>query len=874
MRRINHKAGKLLALYTLLFAVSFIAAFWAFFAYNKTFIWNSDGLRQHFPVLVYLGQYFRDIIRNFLSGNFTVPMFDFSIGQGNDIVSTFSNYGLGDPLMFLAALCPTKYMEFMYDFLIVLRMYLAGASFLYFCCCRKKEAADGLIGALLYVFCGFVFWAVRHTFFITPMIYLPLLLAGVEHVMKKQGNKLFILAVCVSLCSGFYYFYMMSIFMLVYALIRFWEKEHKNTGREFLDIFFRCLGNYLIGILMACVSLLPAIMGFLDSTRTVIDKVNPGNLLHYSLDYYKNFLVHFIEMPGSMDYTGFGVLCLAAVVTCFWGKDRKKIGLKLGMILGFAVMCIPFGGYLFNAFGYVTNRWALHFSFLIAFVTVCMLPRIRNIKKAEFACLVLVGGGYGLALLFWGKANAVWYHAVLLILYMLTLSAVKIWGVAKRTYCMAAVSVFLVVVNIGINGTYLFSPNMANGIREYADRGSTLAAYETNAICAVPAEEGFFRVEADSTQGIPNVPCLTGKNSFSLYYSVINHRLLQMELEQENAPGVFQGHRIFGNDSRTFLNELASVKYGVYSSAQSAPYGYEPTDISGIYENQYALGAVYFYDSYIPRADYEQMNGMRKQEALMQGCVLEDAPEKFPKTQLKSNLQKIDYEIAEADGITLDLKNGVISSDKAKASLTLRFNGISNAETYLRIGGMEVAECPVVNFWGIAGSGNTKKHFHVSTDKYELYFGRKDYSINFGYHREPLTTLTLEFESDFTASIEDLAVYCQPMDDYSDQVERLKDGGYDNIVWKDNKMSGSFEVKKDKIVCFSVPYSSGWHAYVDGKPVEISEANTLYTAFLLSAGRHEVELRYTTPGIRVGAVFSLLGWILFVGWEVRKRENK
>ena len=101
----------------------------------------------------------------------------------------------------------------------------------------------------------FFSFAIRHPFFLNPMIYLPLLLMGVEKIYRKEKPYLFILMVTVAAISNFYFFYMLTVAAVVYALIRF--PEYKEAG------FFRTLGRfsgwYLLGIGLSAVNLVACI---------------------------------------------------------------------------------------------------------------------------------------------------------------------------------------------------------------------------------------------------------------------------------------------------------------------------------------------------------------------------------------------------------------------------------------------------------------------------------------------------------------------------------------------------------------------------------------------------------------------------------------
>jgi hypothetical protein len=51
---------------------------------------------------------------------------------------------------------------------------------------------------------------------------------------------------------------------------------------------------------------------------------------------------------------------------------------------------------------------------------------------------------------------------------------------------------------------------------------------------------------------------------------------------------------------------------------------------------------------------------------------------------------------------------------------------------------------------------------------------------------------------------------------------------------------------------------------VDGKRAELLQADTMFSALLLSEGSHDIELTYQTPGLRLGAVVSLGTVVLFI----------
>ena len=94
-----------------------------------------------------------------------------------------------------------------------------------------------MIGAIIYIFSGYaILTAVRHPFFINPMIQLPLLLIGMDMIRNHKKPFLFILALSYSALCGFYFLYMMTIMLAVYGLISYFSI---NKIKEFLkDVLF------------------------------------------------------------------------------------------------------------------------------------------------------------------------------------------------------------------------------------------------------------------------------------------------------------------------------------------------------------------------------------------------------------------------------------------------------------------------------------------------------------------------------------------------------------------------------------------------------------------------------------------------------------
>lgn len=61
---------------------------------------------------------------------------------------------------------------------------------------------------------------------------------------------------------------------------------------------------------------------------------------------------------------------------------------------------------------------------------------------------------------------------------------------------------------------------------------------------------------------------------------------------------------------------------------------------------------------------------------------------------------------------------------------------------------------------------------------------------------------------------------------------------------------------------------------MDGQEVQPLRANTMYLALPLTAGTHTIELRYTTQGLRAGAIGSAAGILAFCCVLLCSRRTK
>ena len=382
------------AVYTALALIFFAGIYFLFFRAGKSLVWSSDGMKQHYISLAYYGNYLRSIVKNiFIEHTFEIPLWDLHIGYGADIVSTLNYYVLGDPLNLLSVLVPERYTEYLYGFLIFLRMYLAGFAFSRFCFYHKNKQMPVLLGCMIYITSLWVLaTGFDHPFFVNPCIYLPFLLLGVDRILTERKPLTYILSVGIAGMANFYFFYMLGIFTVIYAVFRYfmvykgwnWARIGKLLGRFFL--------YSAVGFMISAVILLPVIMATLNTDRM--------GATYYVAPLYRTYF--YKQLPVALigsrlaRYTMIGVagICAMSLVVLFM-KRKKYYGLKAGAIFVMLLYCFPVVGHVLNGFSYVTNRWSWAGVMFFTYLFVKMYPEFFQLGKKKRILLFVLSAAYG-----------------------------------------------------------------------------------------------------------------------------------------------------------------------------------------------------------------------------------------------------------------------------------------------------------------------------------------------------------------------------------------------------------------------------------------------------------------------------------------------
>ncbi|WP_026498440.1 YfhO family protein [Butyrivibrio sp. WCD2001] len=892
--------------FTILYIITALLV-WGWFYYSKKSMINAtDAFEQHINALSKYGRFLRGVAhRIFSEHKFDIQSYDLGIGYGADFLTSMQYYAVGDPLNLPMAFLPSKYVYYYFQFLILLRPYLAGLSFLLLVSGKERfTLVSKLTGAISYSFCGIVmFIGMWNPQFVQPMICLPLLVYGVRTFISKRKSLPFILAVVLSAVSNFYFFYMLVLMTLVYGLIYIFTSDEVKT----LSVKFQLIGRFMcmgiIGTLISMPILLPVILAFLSNPRAGLG--SHGVPLIYKAEYYKELigsLIAYRYFPSYDTVIGFTFIALPALVFLIFKREEDEKGTLLRQrilaVLMTLMLLFPVAGYVMTGFSYTINRWSFAYCLLLSYLATELTENGDKLSMVKQIILGVICILYSAAVLIFGDTSKLIYpQLVFLGVFWIIILIKKIPASVRRAAILLLV--FLAVVQ---NGYAANAPQAGNLPSGYVDKMSPeeydelVMNTELRALTETVPEgyEQYYSYTGRNLTFNASLPYSIPSTQF--YWSLANGSV--SDFLQSMAINEMANFQFFGLDDRAIPLTLSGVKYYSlrYNNEQEqsyVPYDYAPFSEwynFGIYAGNNVPAFGYTQDQVISRDDYDALSPIKRQQALLYGAVRESESKNDDSELTKMNVQdssyysdvEVPYEITDTDGVKV--KDGYFKAKKDNAECTLTFEGVPGCETYLYFENLQCeSKYDAVN---IIVSTDTPENRQVTktifykTPLSQFYSGWHNYLVNMCYSDEARTRIKITFTAKGKYSFDALKVICQPMNGFTENAAGLSEETMtDNNLHRNslslmtNEITGTISAGQDSYLVLNIPYDKGWRIYVDGEKRTPEKANIMFLGTPISAGTHSIELRYRTPGLTMGILMAIAGIIALIILLVTEKKN-
>lgn len=327
-----------------------------------------------------------DAIHALRSGTF--HWFTLSGSTGMEYYSTFAYY-LCSPFTLFCLLFEQETAVSLLSVFSVLRICAAGPLFLYYLTHREfgtrgsKYNPSLLIFSLGYTLSSYALVQYNDFMFLDIFMLFPLLLLGLERLMRGRGNRLFYIILSLCLFSNFYLGLIVILFLLPYVILVS-DADLTQTLKSLL----RFLGFSLLSVCSCAVTVIPGMAGMYRSMISVTNLPIATNVHDYFTFFYQHLFYNFPSYRyqaqwGYNLYCGLGALMLACLYFFVrkesWMRRLRSFLLLLFLILSLQFNPLAYVMHLGNACSTYYNAYAFLYLFLLLLLAYEALQNLQQI---------------------------------------------------------------------------------------------------------------------------------------------------------------------------------------------------------------------------------------------------------------------------------------------------------------------------------------------------------------------------------------------------------------------------------------------------------------------------------------------------------------
>lgn len=221
---------------------------------------------------------------------------------GSDTISSYSFYLLGSPFFWLTIPFSNESVPYLIGPILILKFAFASLSAYTYTKRYVTNKWYAVIGGILYAFSGFSTYNVFFFHFHEPMIVFPFLLAALDAFLYDKKRGVFAIAVFSACVINYYFFVGQALFVAIYFFLLVFTKTYKFKIKEFLLLTL----EVIIGFLATAVILLPSILGIMGNPRLAEYPNGWGSIVYEQAQRYWLIITAFFfpaDLPAYPTYT-------------------------------------------------------------------------------------------------------------------------------------------------------------------------------------------------------------------------------------------------------------------------------------------------------------------------------------------------------------------------------------------------------------------------------------------------------------------------------------------------------------------------------------------------------------------------------------------
>ncbi len=732
---------------------------------------------------------------------------------GVNFIGSYSFYLLGSPFFWLTLPFPNAWVPYMMGPLLILKFATATLTAYLYISRFTRYTHNALIGALLYSFSGFSVYNVFFNHFHEAIVYFPLLLLSLELFMTENRRGVFAFVVALCSISNYYFFFGMVIFVVMYFFIKLCSGAWKLTVKRFGALAFEAV----LGLLISAIILLPSVFSVLQNSRATSYVSGWGSLTYGRGQIFLNILQCFFFPPDN-----------PARPVFFPDAD-----IKWSSISGW----LP----LFGMTGAIAWLQAKKGSWQKRIITACIIFALVPVLNAAFS---MFNYGY----------YARWFYMPILMLCLVSAQSLEQTDINWASAFRWSIGITL-AFTVGIG---LLPANYS------AEKGF----YNFGLYTEANTENSFYHLRFWMT-------CLMAIGSLIVLLILFIVRGTATKRKAEVSDGEYI-HTIRANTPLFWRSCVAGICIiAIIFASTHLAWGK-----SHSFDTDYINDTLINGELKLDIGDGERIDvydGMDN-TAMFFGYPTIQA---FHSIVPKSVFDYYDFvDVERSVGSRPEMSKYQIRPLLAVKYL-IDYTEDSNKFNQQSVPGYKFLE--------------TQNSYDIYENECFIPYGfTYDYSITpsvietyySGYRSHMMLKAMVLGEE----QVRRYSNVLRPINDgsivgdgaFSDEAyisdcSKLKATAVGNTFTVDNGgFTSTVNLKRENLVFYAVPYEDGWSATVDGKAVRIEKANVGFMAVLVPEGEHTVRFNYMTPGLKAGAVITLVSIAILVAYVIicKKLKNK
>lgn len=295
-------------------------------------------------------------------------------------------------------------------FAIIAQLLCSGMCFYWLLREIKISGFSAVMAGFMYAFCGYVLLTMPFPNLTTDVYMLPVLMLAYERLEQKKSWWLMPIAVCYVVTLNAFSLFIMTIFLGLYILFRFFQGEDRSLS-HFVALIGKLALLYLVGVLMSSFFSVNNLIQMIESPRVLgensfFDKLKNADVLFVKFEaffvtinrFFSNDIIGVGDNYKAITYISpissegmnyfespilfCGLLTLLLVPQAFVGLKKRQI-LPFSLFFGFhlLVLFVPYLRWLY--YGFSIDYYRYVGLFMIVVMLIYAAYGLDNMMKKE-----------------------------------------------------------------------------------------------------------------------------------------------------------------------------------------------------------------------------------------------------------------------------------------------------------------------------------------------------------------------------------------------------------------------------------------------------------------------------------------------------------